>query len=247
MQRQPHPRPFGFGNDSFQKISDGSPHLFQRVGALVGQGRQVPELDSGFLGSHVARILAAGSAHQVVVETRPADAGAGIVGLLEVALHGAMRVPVVFDDRQPHLARRLDGGDHFLDLLIASRPPIDNVAAKPDHEVPQVEAAGFVTVHLLFETRFIPGDLRPAAEHPLDAQLPDAARGVHPRAAAVARRERDLGRVLSFKAGREHSTRGARRRCQSRNPGGLDQSSSRNSNLHDLFYPRTSPATSRTD
>src|ERR1035437_5804202 len=164
MQRQPDSRLFGFRNDFLQKIGDGRPHFFQRVGALVGQGRQVTELDGGFPGVHVARILAAGRAHQIVIEARPAHAGADIVGFLEVALHGAVGVPVVFDDRQPHLARRPNGGDYFFDFFIASRPAIDNVAANPDHEVAEGEAAGFEAVHLLFEASFVPGHRRPAAE-----------------------------------------------------------------------------------
>ena len=41
--------------------------------------------------------------HALVVEAGPA--GAGAAGLFEVAFHRAVRVPVVFDDRQPDACR----------------------------------------------------------------------------------------------------------------------------------------------
>ena len=77
MQRQTHAGLLRLWNDGLEEVGDVGPHLVERVGSLLGQGGQV--------------------LHSLVVEAGPT--GASPASFFEVAFHGAVRVPVVFDDR----------------------------------------------------------------------------------------------------------------------------------------------------
>ena len=86
MQREPHAGLLGFRNHGLQKIRDIGPHFVQRMGPLFCKRGKV--------------------FHPVVIEARPARPRAP--GLFEIALHGPMRVPVIFDDRKADLAGNPD-------------------------------------------------------------------------------------------------------------------------------------------
>ena len=120
VQRQPHARLLRLRHHRLQEVGDVRPHLVERVRALVRERRQV--------------------LHPLVVEAGPA--GAGAAGLLEVAFHRAVRVPVVFDHRQADLARGPDRLDHLLDVLVLAGPVVDRVVEARDHQVRQRQAVG---------------------------------------------------------------------------------------------------------
>ena len=136
MERQAHAGFLGHRDHGLQEVGDVGPHLIERVRAFVGKRRQV--------------------LHSLVVEAGVARAGAP--GLLVIAFHGAMRVPVVFDDRQPGLARGDDRLLHLLDLFVASGPRVDGIGEPADHQVVEGDASRFVLLDTGAQIVFLPGD-----------------------------------------------------------------------------------------
>ena len=91
--------------------------------------------------------------------------------LFFIALGQPVRVEVVFDDGQAHLSGGADGGDHVRDLRVGSRPPPDDVVEPRDHHVVEGQAAGLERLDAGPEVGLRPGDLRPAGEDVVDADL----------------------------------------------------------------------------
>ena len=144
------------------------------------------------VGAHA--LLGRQALRELVVVRRVA--GARAARLFLVALDQPVRVEVVLDDRQPGLARRADGSDHVRGLRLGSRPPPDHVVEPRDHHVAEGQAAGLELVDARAEVGLAPGDLRPAREHVVDADLLQASHpGLVDRPPDA---EADLRRVLAF-------------------------------------------------
>src|ERR1035438_5537505 len=111
--------------------------------------------------------------HALVIEAGPARAGSA--GFLEVAFHGAMRVPVVFHHRQPNLARGPDGLNDFLNLLVLSRTVVDCGRKALDHQITEREAVSLEAIAQVAEAVFLPGNARAAGNHIIYAELADLA------------------------------------------------------------------------
>ncbi len=154
MQRQPDVRLLGDRDHGLQEVRDAGPHLIQRVGSFLRQGRQV--------------------LHPLVVEAGPP--GARTPRFLEVAFHRPVRVPVVLDHRQADVPCGLDRLNDLLDVGVFLGPAVDGVWKPGDHQVRDCEAVRLVAVHHLFEPRLLPGNLAAAREDVLDPELADAAR-----------------------------------------------------------------------
>ena len=87
--------------------------------------------------------------HELIIEAGPARVPPLVVDLLEVAFHGAVRVEVVFDDRQAYFAR---GGDRLFDLLdilvaFGAGLSIENIAGQVDHQIADGDAHGLPPFH----------------------------------------------------------------------------------------------------
>ncbi len=162
----------------------------------------------------------------VVVERRVARAGPS--GFLVVTFHGAVRVPVVLDHRQPRLAGRPDGLLHLLDLLVAAWPSVDTVGEAADHHDVHAQAGGLVTFHLGPEVRFLPGRLPSSSHHIADAEL------LHPAEAGLAQgaRQADLRRVGTLHNRPRPLRRGHRRGRHGRRAHSLHHSSAGQIRIH---------------
>ena len=134
VQRQPHVRLLGDRHDRLEEALRAFELLGPRVRADALARRQV--------------------LRQRVVVGGVAGAGAAFFEL--VALGQPVRVEVVFDDRQPQLARHLDRLDDVGGLLLGLRPAPDHVVEAADHHVDDLDAAGLVAVHPRLELVFLP-------------------------------------------------------------------------------------------
>ncbi len=153
MEREPHVGLFGFGNHGFEEVL--------RALHLIGAGVRADVL----LRREVLRQL-------VVVG---GVAGAGAADLLLVAFDQAVRVEVVFDDRQARLARRANGSNHVRDLRVGARLAPDDVVEAGDHHVAERDAALRELIDPFTHRRFRPWNARSAAQHVVDADLLHAA------------------------------------------------------------------------
>src|SRR5690348_9477269 len=147
--------------------------------------------------------------HAPVIKTRQARARAA--RLLKITFHGAVSVPVVFNHGQARIARRLDGLDDFLNLLILPRPVVNGFVETVNHQIAQTKPVTFIQAHLLRELAFVPRNRASAGKHMSHPQLPDPACGgrksfVAVRSAGRTRRagnsgfKTNLRSVISFEA-----------------------------------------------
>src|SRR5262249_4718006 len=150
----------------------------------------------------------------LVVEAGPACAGAA--GLGEVTFHGAMRVPVVLDDREAGFASRTDGLDDVVDIFVAAGAVVDCAVEAADHQVAEREPVRLELIHPRAERVFGPRNLSAARDDVVDAELLDAARGGGDGFVRVVGRwggvgetglEADLRSVLALEAGTGHGGR----------------------------------------
>ncbi len=105
VKRQPHIRFLCHGNYGLQEIGDVRPHLFESVRTLFRKWGKV--------------------LHPVVINAcQPSAAPANF---FVVALHGSMRVEVVFHHRKADLACGLNRLPDLVNLLIATRASVDSI------------------------------------------------------------------------------------------------------------------------
>ena len=217
MERQAHARLLSLRDHGLEKVPDVRPHLVERVCSLVGQRWEI--------------------FHAFVIESGPSCTRPP--GLLEIALHGAVCVPVVFDDRQSHFAGRANRLNHFLDVRILVRTVVDGVGEARDHQVCQREAVALQAVHHPSQAALFPRNPPAAGNHVLDAELPDPSRrgcrfSIRP-ARRRSRLEADLRRVGALEArssarncgGSRNRRSGRRRDAESSEACSLQQCSSR--------------------
>src|SRR5262249_53519714 len=100
--------------------------------------------------------------------------GPAATGLCEIALRRAVRVPVIFDNRQANLAGSPDGLDDLLDVRIPIWPVINGIRETRDHQVTEDETVSFEAIQHLLEAAFFPGNAATAGDHMIHAKLADS-------------------------------------------------------------------------
>src|ERR1035437_8041999 len=108
-----------------------------------------------------------------------------------------MRIEVVLDDGDAHLARGLNRLPYLLNLLIASGPPVYGVGKAADHQVAERNAARLEFVYPRLKLADAPRQCGAAAEGVIDSDLDQTANGLLSGAIAQIDRQGNVRRASS--------------------------------------------------